>query len=770
MPGRTKPHAHKETHRAVEPSGAAPDVSPMGERLRQFSFGLLLLGAGVGPLAPTIEATLSLRLITNLFFILSAAIWLVSQALDGKLRLAAARTGLWLVFLIGALLCATVNAVYKYPASLMLFSWFSAVAAFLVTLNECRSRDRRLMLFLTVAAGAFVASLHGLHQVFVELPEARQAFFQNQASVLKQLNIPPEMAQDFGGRLDKNRVFSTFLIANSFAGFLLLMIPAALGYLADCWQRHGPRQKILTALAVLPLLAAFIATGSKGGAVALGIGMLVFAMWAFRDFIARRRLQFIGVAAAIVIVAAIAQISGLLPKVGEYVGSSSVRYGYWRAAAQIFGQHPFVGVGLDNFADHYAAAKLPSDQEARRAHNDYLQFLAEGGMILLAAYAMFLVMYWRRVAKRRSELLRPTDAVSAPARLFFAGVIPLGTGILALEMLCGGTLRGSDGFWGWYWPVALAFGWMIFMAVCFAGRTDYALGRFSRTTIGIACGLIAFLIHSLGDFDHYVPGILQTAWIFMAILLAARRSEEQPEGQVRERRLNALARPVLVLLPAGIALFLLYGFVTPVIESSLLVESARDFTVERPLDLRQRDLESAAALNPWDAQTRALLSDVFAIRWSGGQARTYSGDSTLSKAIVCAKDAVDLDPARSEYYKRLGRLYEARWRLESHEAEDFRKAFESFTKAEDLFPGNPDSALDHARLLDEAGEYDRALGKYRRAVELSETLQYHTNRKFTADQLNELNLRIRQLAAGTTGVTPPPCSFQSPRLRGVPGR
>jgi len=768
VPGRTKQRAH---NKAAPPPNAPEAVALLlGGRLRQVSFGLVLLGAGVGPLAPTLEATLSLRLIAEFFFLLAGTLWLASQALDGRLRLVTGGVGIALLFLVGALLCATVNAIYRYPAFLTLLSWLSATIAFLVVMSECRSRDRRLMLFLTLGAGAFITSLHGLHQLFIELPSARQAFVQNQATVLKQLNISADMAQDFAGRLDKDRIFSTFLIANSFAGYLLLMIPALLGYLADGWRKRNPRQTVLAGILLLPILIAFAATGSKGGAVALGVGLVVFAVWGFREFILSHRMQFACAVGAILVVMGIAQLCGLLPKPGEFAGSSSVRYGYWRAAIQVFEKHPAIGVGLDNFADQYAAVKRPEDQEVRRTHNDYLQLLAEGGVLLLAAYAFFLVMYWHRVARRKEELIPPAGAVSTGLGALVAGVIPLGAGLFGLEMLCGGTLQSMSGFWGWYWPLSLWFAWTIFMIVCFMDRSDYALGRTSRATIGIACGLIAFFIHSFGDFDHFVPGTLLTAWLLMALLLTSRQSEEMRGAPTVERRLNPLARLACVLLPSALALLLLYGFVTRVIESSLRVESARDFTTQRSLEQRQQDLELAAEQNPWDAHTHALLSDILTMMWSHGQVNSSEGIATLSNAIVQAQEAVRLDPARSEYYKRLGRLHEARW-LQKRDAEDYRRALEAFTKAEELFPSNPETALDRARLLDETGQYDVALGKYLRAAELSQAPQYHATRRFTDEQSKELEQRIKELGpvVANKAPAPPPLSFKSARLRGWPG-
>ena len=289
-----------------------------------------------------------------MFFILSGAMWVIAMALEGRVRIRSTGLEVILLLLAGALVCGCINAVYKYPAMLTLFSWLSAMVAFVFLVNETRSRWRRLMVLLMIGAATFTISLHGLHQITVDLPRARAIFAQDPDTVLRDLRLPTDAAFDLYGRLEKDRIFSTFLLPNSLAGFLILLAPALIGL---CWTggragllrrrrkrgrcigRCGPdrRRRPSTAhgfsyvgLAMraglfLPVLLALYFTKSKGGWLAFLLAAVVFAVWAFGALLWRRRLQVLGACAGLIIVWAIAQASGHLPPLGDYFGSTSVR-------------------------------------------------------------------------------------------------------------------------------------------------------------------------------------------------------------------------------------------------------------------------------------------------------------------------------------------------------------------------------------------------------------------------------------------------------------
>jgi O-antigen ligase len=82
-----------------------------------------------------------------------------------------------------------------------------------------------------------------------------------------------------------------------------------------------------------------------------------------------------------------------------YKASLSTRGDYWRSAWQIFLDHPFVGVGLDQFRNYYERYRdVPAAQNREGAllgdavHNVFLDILVGGGILLLLSYLALLVL------------------------------------------------------------------------------------------------------------------------------------------------------------------------------------------------------------------------------------------------------------------------------------------------------------------------------------------------------------------------------------------
>ena len=774
-----------------QPALQAPPLSELlAHRLKQIAFALILFGAAMGPLAPTLEASFILRLVLQLVFVLAGALWVFGVALDGKIIIRRTGTGLWLLILGGALLSGVVNASYKYPALLTAFTWGGSIIAFVFLLQEARSARTRLILLTVIGASAFIISLHGLHQLLIDLPNMRAAFERNPDALLRKLRLPAEMGYDFEGRLGSNRVFSTFLLPNSLAGFLALLLPACLGLTFDrlaelrrsetarpfASQTGGVYRFFRGAhmavscrlLLIVPIVIAFYLTKSKAGWLAGLLSLAVFAVWGFGKYLWRYRMHVLCTALSLLVVIFISQKSGLLPPLSDYVGSSQVRYGYWRAGVEAFGHHPYVGVGLDNFSDQYAKYKRAQDQDARRAHNDYIQLAVEIGLVGLFAYLMFLVRFWYRALHRTgAPVLPPTEHRAQEAHPFLLAFC-LSVCVFAVEALCGGTLQSSAGMSGSLWVVSLWLAWLVFFLI-FAGRQDVAGPvRGSYATIGMGCGVIAFLAHSLADMDHYVGGILQTAWLLMALLLASRLSEESvPE---KEKQLLPQWRLALTLSSAGAVLLVLYGFVLPVAEGHRLREMAVDPASKLSLEQRERMMKASTDACALDAQAHALRSDMLLSMWMGGKDTIQGEISTLSEAIKMAGKATDLNPYRSEYFTRLGRLYERRW-IDKRILGDYQNALAAYLQAEDLFPSNPDARLNLGRLYDVAGNHDLAHSKYFRARGLSGEQYYDKVRRLAETEMAELEARMAVLRECLTyHKPPPPVAFKQPRLRGLPAR
>lgn len=257
------------------------------------------------------------------------------------------------------------------------------------------------------------------------------------------------------------RAPGTFGNPNWAAAFLAPLVPVAFG-LAAAAQRRWP---YLAASGVLSI--ATLATLSKGGAVALISGVLVYyalGVGASRDatlavaggsgkwlalrvrWLAFSAAVSVGVVSLAITWPALAQVSWMRGRVF-----------LWRAALWLVGEHPLTGVGLGGYPAAYgraAAALVDGDPAAFQplssvdfAHHDVLQFAAEGGVVTAVAFVVVVASALSRAQRRRDPLSRAVGA--AVATIFVAGLSDSALRIPATFVLFFVLL-------GWLSPVAVS--------------------------------------------------------------------------------------------------------------------------------------------------------------------------------------------------------------------------------------------------------------------------------------------------------------------------
>ena len=96
-----------------------------------------------------------------------------------------------------------------------------------------------------------------------------------------------------------------------------------------------------------------------------------------------------------VVVLAMLQVGPLTDLI--YKRSVSVRGYYWRAAIEMFKDHPWLGVGIDKYGDYFKQYREANyslnfgfELTSTNAHNVPLQFLATGGILLFVSYMILL--------------------------------------------------------------------------------------------------------------------------------------------------------------------------------------------------------------------------------------------------------------------------------------------------------------------------------------------------------------------------------------------
>ena len=227
--------------------------------------------------------------------------------------------------------------------------------------------------------------------------------------------------------------FGPYVNQHHFAALMEMTSGLTLGLLFG--STAGRDRKILLAMAAVLMGMAIFLTGSRGGVLSY-IGVAAFA--ALASFIGRydtaggrsRKLMIILSVAGLMLIAVgcvsfLGGGSGLLRGLGaqaDQVDITSGRGHFWAVAWQIFTAHPILGAGLDAFGSAFSRYDNWNGLlRVEQAHNDYLQILADAGILgfaCVAAFAFLLVRNGIRSITAQKDDLKRSIAVGALSGCF----------------------------------------------------------------------------------------------------------------------------------------------------------------------------------------------------------------------------------------------------------------------------------------------------------------------------------------------------------------
>ena len=216
------------------------------------------------------------------------------------------------------------------------------------------------------------------------------------------------------------RAYGTFSQPNPYAGYLGYLTPVAaslaIGALWGWWRRQRSSDLwigLLTTGVTIALIAGIGMSWSRGSWLGLAAALLVVVAL-------RNRRTALLAAVAMVVLFLVLNVFGTqwLPSVisarlgdlgGLAVGGDPSRIeitdenfailerlAHWQAGLNMFGDHPWLGVGIGNFAVVYPAYAMPHWYEALgHAHNVYINFLAETGVVGTGTFvALWVCAAW----------------------------------------------------------------------------------------------------------------------------------------------------------------------------------------------------------------------------------------------------------------------------------------------------------------------------------------------------------------------------------------
>jgi O-antigen ligase len=205
-----------------------------------------------------------------------------------------------------------------------------------------------------------------------------------------------------------------FINRNDFAAWLLMAIPLTIGYMlmritsrratgharVDAGHVVDPRLILLLA-ATCVMTGAILASLSRSGVMGLAIALATFLMLA-RTRLGRTRLTLLAAAVVLLLVAAGTYVSlpALVTRMNDaWPSGLGGRLAVWRETWPIVRDFAVTGVGVGA----YERAMLVYQESNRllffnHAHNEFLQVVAEGGVLLAAAAATVLITAGRTIA------------------------------------------------------------------------------------------------------------------------------------------------------------------------------------------------------------------------------------------------------------------------------------------------------------------------------------------------------------------------------------
>jgi len=197
---------------------------------------------------------------------------------------------------------------------------------------------------------------------------------------------------------DVPRALATLSHPNEAAMFLELTLPI----LVACAWTATPRWRPPLTLAAAGTLLAIALTFSRAGIVAALVSIGLLAGLCIRRA-SRTQLAVLGVVVLAVPLAfgwASVMDPGLdrrlLAGIDEAGTAQPPRTEFWASAVAMFRDHPLLGVGPDNFRWRFAAySGVPADNLGIHAHDQYLETLADTGLLGLAT----LLWLWFGVAR-----------------------------------------------------------------------------------------------------------------------------------------------------------------------------------------------------------------------------------------------------------------------------------------------------------------------------------------------------------------------------------
>jgi len=586
-------------------------MSKLGRITQYISYSLIILClAGLPAFAGELFVWQSL--LATAVILVAAIIWTLGTVKMRKLPVPNL-IDIALVVFLGLSLFSLTRSVYLHDSLVAVGQLIGYLLIFWLCQAMGRSEEWRWAAGAAVVVGGIIAAIWGLREYVQTVAAAGEVTW---------------------------RIFGPFYNPNLLAGYLLLALPLAVGFLGWWRQRStgpGHRLDLVTGTFIVMLLAAaLLLTGSKGGLVAAVAVVIVLAITLHEPgtSTARRVRWLVGVGLVLGGLMALAVPPlrvRLLSAFTTESHSTAFRYLTWRGTLSMIGVRPLFGFGPGSF--QYVYPRFAQAGFTRMAHQSFLQIAAETGAVSLAAIIVaFAAILWA-LAKRLRAIAsteRPLIAASA------AGFV----GFLVHNLVD----------YSWYSPAVALTVW----GLAGLALSTCAPRRYHPPLSGTGILPVSFRAIRLVILASLIVALMGAVWGLIAQSQAARASVLAKRGSYTEatRQIQRALRfdPLDAELWEDLANY--QAAQAPATGGRALAEAIR---------ARLR----VAQLRPTDAPNYRYLAQLYA----------QAGD--LPSAIAAARRAVREYPTYVQGWVTLGQIYQLSGSL--------KQAEESYQQVADIY-------------------------------------------------------------------------------------
>ncbi len=304
-------------------------------------------------------------------------------------------------------------APIEYVARLELIKILVYAFLFFAILNNLNRQESTEVIFITLISLAFALSIFGIFQVVMRY-EKIWGMIKPEGYVI--------------------RASGTFINPNNFAGFLEMILP--LGLACTLIGRFSHASKVILSYASLVIVVALGATLSRGGWIAGALMLLVFlgVLLLRRDFRLRSIIVLVVLLAfGVGAIAKTQQSQKRFKQIFAKKQAKDDRVLYWKAATEIWRENIWLGAGPAHYDYRFRQYRPPELQgRPQYVHNDYLNTLADWGIIGLSLITAFITLFYIGVLKTWRFVQRSSGDLGTKKSNKSAFVVGGSLGVLAL--------------------------------------------------------------------------------------------------------------------------------------------------------------------------------------------------------------------------------------------------------------------------------------------------------------------------------------------------